>query len=98
MGLEGKIKKALEKVYDPELGVDIVRLGLVYGISEKDGKARVKMTLTSPACPLGAFILASAKKAVESIEGIKEADIELVWEPAWTPEKMDKETRKKLGV
>ena len=98
MTLEKQIKEALKKVYDPELGVDIVSLGLIYGISEKDGKAKVKMTLTSPTCPLGAFILASAKKAVENIDGIKEADIELVWEPAWTPERMDKETRKKLGV
>lgn len=93
-----KIEEKLKTVIDPELGVSIVDLGLVYGIDIKDDKVGVKMTLTFPGCPLVHQIIGGAKEAVESIPGVKEADIELVWEPPWTPDRVKKEIREELGI
>ena len=92
------IRKALRAVKDPELGLNIIDIGLVYDTSvDAEGNARVNMTLTSPGCPAGAEIMADAKLVLEDIEGVKSATIELVWEPYWTPEKMDPRVRAFLG-
>ena len=92
------IRKALRAVKDPELGLNIIDIGLVYDTSvDAEGNARVKMTLTSPGCPAGAEIMADAKLVLEDLEGVKSATIELVWEPYWTPEKMDPRVRAFLG-
>ncbi len=84
---------------DPELGIDIVSMGLVYGVEVDEGKKRVevKVTFTTPACPLLGFILGNIKSKLEEI---KEWDfyVDVVWDPPWSPEKMSKEARKKLGL
>lgn len=92
------IKKALRAVKDPELGLNIVDIGLVYetAVSE-EGAVHVKMTLTSPGCPAGAEIMQDAKLVLEDMEGVTSVDIELVWEPYWTPDKMDPRVRAFLG-
>ena len=92
------IRKALRAVKDPELGLNIIDIGLVYDTAvDAEGHVHVRMTLTSPGCPAGAEIMADAKLVLEDLEGVKSAEIELVWEPYWTPEKMDPRVRAFLG-
>ncbi len=92
------VRKALRQVKDPELGLNIVDIGLVYDIEvSEQGDAHVKMTLTSPGCPSGAEIIEDARLVVEQVEGINSAAIELVWEPYWTPDRMDPRVRAFLG-
>lgn len=87
---EEQIWNLLEDVIDPEVGVNIVDLGLVYDVSVDDsGKAKIEMTLTIPECPLADTIVDNAKQAALQAEGVKEADVRLVWEPKWTPAKMN---------
>lgn len=89
---EDKIMTALEEVIDPEIGVNIVDLGLVYGIKEASGgKTQVDMTLTIPECPLADQIVADATAAIESVVGQGNAEVKLVFEPKWTPARMNDE-------
>ena len=88
------VRKALRAVKDPELGLNIIDLGLVYDVEVSEpGDVHVKMTLTSPGCPSGPEILQDAKLVLEQLEGVNSADVELVWEPYWTPERMDPRVR-----
>ena len=83
---------------DPELGIDVVSLGLVYDATLEGDQAHVVMTMTSPACPMGEMILQDARSAVEStVPGVSHADFELVYEPRWTPDRMTDEAKQKLG-
>jgi metal-sulfur cluster biosynthetic enzyme len=92
------VKKALRAVKDPELGLNIIDIGLVYeAIVGEAGDVTVKMTLTSPGCPAGAEIMGDAKLVLEDLEGVKSVTIDLVWEPYWTPERMDPRVRAFLG-
>lgn len=92
-----KILEVLKQVYDPEIPVDIVNLGLIYEVAIEGGRVAVKMTTTSPACPIGDFLAAEVERALREVEGVKEARVELVWDPPWTPERMSREGREKLG-
>lgn len=85
-----QIRESIKPVVDPELMLSVVDLGLIYetGFDEAAKKAKVTMTLTSPMCPVGPQIIAGVKSAVESLEGVEEADIELVWNPPWDPKEM----------
>jgi metal-sulfur cluster biosynthetic enzyme len=91
------VREQLRTVMDPELGINIVDLGLVYDIEVEEGSARVTMTLTSPGCPAGGQILMGAQKAAEEVEGIEKADVNLVWKPFWTPERIDPAVRAMMG-
>jgi len=92
------VRKALRAVKDPELGLNIIDLGLVYEVEVSDAAdVVVKMTLTSPGCPAGPEIMEDARLVVQQMEGVNSATIELVWEPYWTPEKMDPRVRAFLG-
>ena len=92
------VKKALRQVKDPELGLNIMDIGLVYDVTVSDaGDVHVKMTLTSPGCPAGPEILQDAKSVIEELEGVHSAAIELVWEPYWTPERMDPRVKSFMG-
>lgn len=91
------IQIALEHVYDPEFGVSIADLGLIYDIKYDDGDVTVTMTLTSMYCPAGEVILAGVKSAVESVTGVNNATVNLVWEPLWTPERLTPKAREDLG-
>ncbi|MGE0553236.1 MAG: metal-sulfur cluster assembly factor [Gemmatimonadales bacterium] len=92
------VRKALRAVKDPELGLNIIDLGLVYEVEVSEAHdVVVKMTLTSPGCPAGPEIMEDARLVVQQMEGVNSATIELVWEPYWTPEKMDPRVRAFLG-
>jgi metal-sulfur cluster biosynthetic enzyme len=90
--------EALKTVKDPELGVNVVDLGLVYTIQTAEDQVNVEMTLTSPACPAGPEILRGAKAALEKVEGVTQANVKLVMSPPWTPEKMSDAARDELGM
>ena len=92
------IRKALRAVKDPELGLNIVDIGLVYDATvTEEGDVRVKMTLTSPGCPSGPEIMQDAKTVLEDLEGVRSVEIDLVWEPYWTPDRIDPRVRAFLG-
>jgi metal-sulfur cluster biosynthetic enzyme len=92
------VRKALRAVKDPELNLNIIDIGLVYdvGVTEP-GSVHIKMTLTSPGCPAGAEIIDDAKRVVGDMEGVDSVEVELVWDPYWTPDKMDPRVRAFLG-
>jgi metal-sulfur cluster biosynthetic enzyme len=92
------IRKAVRAVKDPELNLNIIDIGLVYDVEvDEPGDVRIRMTLTSPGCPAGAEIIEGVKQVVGDMEGVRSVDVELVWEPYWTPEKMDPRVRTFLG-
>lgn len=94
------LRERLYGIEDPELGLSILELGLVYRVEmSADGKATVDVTLTSPACPVGPFILAQIDRTLHSVSGVETVDVRLVWEPAWDPRTMASEdVRLALGV
>ncbi len=91
---------ALKQVHDPEIHLSIIDLGLVYDIHvEPEGKVQIKMTLTTPACPYGEILVGQAHRAVAELEGVKEVEINLVWDPPWDPKEMCSDTAKDvLGI
>ncbi len=91
-------RKALRAVKDPELGLNIIDIGLIYDVVVTDeGIAQVKMTLTSPGCPAGTEIIDDVKQTLADLEGITAVEVDLVWEPYWTPDRMDPRVRAFLG-
>lgn len=92
------LRKALRAVKDPELNLNIVDLGLVYDVEvNPDGDVKVRMTLTSPGCPAGPEIVNDVNQTLHDLEGVKSVDVEIVWEPYWTPERIDPRVRAFLG-
>ena len=83
-----KVLEVLSQVYDPEIPIDIVNLGLVYDVQINDNTVDLKMTMTSPGCPSAREIILESQTLVSEIEGVKEANVEIVWDPPWSPEKM----------
>ena len=97
--LELKVIEALQTCYDPEIPVNIYELGLVYGIEISDsGDVRIQMTLTAPSCPVAASLPLQIESKVSAIEGVKTAQVELVWDPPWNPEKMSESAKLQLGM
>lgn len=92
------VRNALRQVKDPELDMNIIDLGLVYDVAVDDGAVRVQMTLTSPGCPAGPMITNDAYRVIRALDGVKDVDIEIVWEPYWTPERMDPKVRALMGL
>ncbi|MBX6314429.1 MAG: metal-sulfur cluster assembly factor [Isosphaeraceae bacterium] len=92
------ILAALRTVKDPELGVNVIDLGLVYTIQARDGEVDVEMTLTSPACPAGPQLIRDATTALEKLEGVSKANVKLVMSPPWTPDRMTDAARDELGI
>lgn len=95
--MEEKLLKKLKNVIDPEIGVSIMDLGLIYGVTEKNGVATVKMTLTSPHCPMYPMMESDIEENLLAVKGIKKVKVNLVFRPKWTPAKMSPKLRKKLG-
>jgi metal-sulfur cluster biosynthetic enzyme len=91
------VRQTLRKVKDPELDLNIVDLGLVYDVEIDDGHVQVNMTLTSPGCPAGPMITNDVYREVRALEGVKDVDVEIVWEPYWTPEKIEPKIRAMMG-
>ena len=96
--VEDQIWEALRKVIDPELGVSIVDLGLVYDVRYEDGETEIEMTLTSPGCPLAPIIDKEVREALSNIHEIKKLSIEIVWDPPWTKEAISDELKAELGL
>ena len=92
------IRKALSGVVDPELGLNIMDLGLVYGVEMTGDKVTITMTLTTPGCPMHDSMKQSVENVVRRLEPGKEAEINVVWDPPWTPEKMTPDARTHLGL
>jgi metal-sulfur cluster biosynthetic enzyme len=94
---ETDVREALRAVIDPELGVNIVDLGLVYGIDLDADAVNVRMTMTSPACPLGDYLKELVDASVRGrVPGVRAVSVELVWSPEWTPDMMSDEARRQL--
>jgi len=91
------VRQALRQVRDPELDMNIIDLGLVYDVEVDEGQVRINMTLTSPGCPAGPMITNDIYKAVRALEGVKDVDIDIVWEPYWTPDRIDPKIRAMMG-
>lgn len=98
--IKTKILHALEEVLDPELGIDIVNLGLVYEIrfNPETGNTEIDMTLTTMGCPLADLLTDQIYDALKPLEEVKKVDVKLVWYPAWTVEKMSRYARIALGI
>jgi metal-sulfur cluster biosynthetic enzyme len=94
---EDQVKLALRRVKDPDLQLNIIDLGLVYGIAVDGTTVKVDMTLTSPACPSGPELMTNAENEVKSLPGVEKVEVNLVWMPFWTPEKMEPRVRAYLG-
>ena len=93
------ILEALKSVYDPEIPVNIVDLGLVYDVQVNDGgEVYVQMTLTAPGCGMGPFIAQQAEWAVQELEGVEEVQVEMVFDPPWSPDLISEVARSQLGI
>jgi FeS assembly SUF system protein len=96
--LEGVVE-VLRTVYDPELPLNIYDLGLIYGIDVGDGgDVRVRMTLTTPACPVAGTLPGEVQRRVAAVEGVKSADVQLVWDPPWTKDRLSEAAKLELGL
>jgi FeS assembly SUF system protein len=97
--LKTRVVEAISQVYDPEIPVNIYELGLIYKLEvDRDGMVGIDMTLTSPACPVAGSLPGDVETRVREVEGVNDVRIELVWEPAWSPEKMTEAARLELGM
>ena len=95
--LETRVRDVLREVIDPELGLNVVDLGLVYGVVISGAEVDVALTMTTPACPLGEQIARDAEMRVRALDGVTRATVALVWDPPWSPERMNDEARRVLG-
>ena len=95
---EKDIRNALKGVKDPELGLDLVVLGLVYDIEVADADVKVTISLTSPMCPVAGQIVDDTKEAIEGVDGVEGAEVELTFDPPWTPERISPLIRASLGL
>ena len=92
------VRKALKGVKDPELGLNVVDIGLIYDVTVSEaGDVHITMSLTSPGCPSGPEIMGDVKSVVSDLDGVNSVEVELVWEPYWTPDRMDPRVRAFLG-
>lgn len=98
MVTEDKIRNALKEVIDPELGVNIVDLGLIYEIKIEEKNVDIKFTLTSPGCPVGPMIMDGIYNAVQQFEELEKVNTGIVWSPPWDPSRMTEEAKDQLGI
>jgi metal-sulfur cluster biosynthetic enzyme len=92
------VLEILKSVYDPEIPINVVDLGLIYDVQVNDGDVYVQMTLTAPGCGMGPYIAQQAEWAIQDIDGVEEVQIELVFDPPWTPDLISAEAREMLGI
>jgi FeS assembly SUF system protein len=97
--IEAQVIEVLRTVYDPEIPVNIYELGLVYTIEvQPDNRVNIRMTLTSPACPVAGSLPPEVESKVKAIDGVTDAKVEVVWDPPWDADKMDDAAKLKLGM
>jgi len=97
MEIEEKIWEELKTVYDPEIGLNVVDLGLIYGVEIEGSRVSIRMTVTTPGCPLQVAMEQWVKEAVMRVPGVEEVEVQVVFDPPWTPERMSGEARAMLG-
>jgi FeS assembly SUF system protein len=97
MVTKDEVIATLKKCYDPEIPINIVDLGLVYDVSIEGEKVGIKMTLTAPGCPASGYISQDVKSKLESMPGVKKADVTVVWDPPWSPDMMSETAKKQFG-
>jgi len=97
MATKEEVVEALRQVEDPELGMDIVDLGLMYDVELENGNVKVIHTLTSMGCPVGPMIQQQIDEVVRALPGVQDVEVELTWDPPWTPEKMSEDAKFILG-
>ena len=90
------ITEKLTEVIDPEVGLNIIDMGLVYDIEIRDSDIFVQMTLTTPGCPMSSYLTGATRSALAALDGVGEVDVELVWEPPWSPERINLEALERL--
>jgi metal-sulfur cluster biosynthetic enzyme len=95
---QASIYEKLKQIYDPEVGINIVDMGLIYSLDIADNKVEITMTLTSPGCPAGPQILSQVDNQVKTLDGIEDVDIKVVWSPPWSPDMLSEEARDQLGI
>ena len=99
LSLKPAVIEAIYSVYDPEIPVNIWELGLIYDISvDAEARVQIKMTLTAPACPSAQSLPVEVERKVREVPGVKDAFVEVVWEPAWTTDRMSDEAKLTLGM
>ena len=98
MATKEDILETLRTVYDPEIPVNVVDLGLVYDVQVNDNDVYVQMTLTFPGCGMGPYIAQQAEWAIQDMEGVEEVEIEMVFEPPWSPDLISEEAKAQLGL
>lgn len=98
MPTKKQVLSKLREVIDPEMGVNIVDLGLIYEVEAEGARVKIKMTFTTPACPLLGYIVNNVESKVRELKGVSDVQVQFVWEPRWTPERMSKEAKKQLGL
>jgi len=99
MNLREKAMDVLKSIYDPEIPVDIWELGLIYELeADEEGHIRLRMTLTSPACPVAESLPGQVHQQLLAIEGVKEVDLQVVWDPPWNKDRMSEEARLTLNM
>lgn len=94
---EDVVRAALRRVKDPELNLNIVDLGLVYGIAVEGARVMINMSLTSPGCPSGPEIMTAAEQQVRTLDGVEDVAVNLVWDPMWSPERIEPRIRAYMG-
>lgn len=98
-GLDERVVEALRGVYDPEIPVNIYELGLIYDVDVvEDSRVHVKMTLTSPACPVAGSLPIEVQDKIEALPGVESAEVEVVWDPVWNPSMMSEAAKLELGM
>jgi metal-sulfur cluster biosynthetic enzyme len=93
-----KVIDAMKQVYDPEIPVNVVDLGLVYGVEVDEGNVHVLMTLTAPGCGMGPMIAQQAEWAIAELEGVNDVEVEMTFDPPWNPEMITEDGKKLLGI
>lgn len=97
MDTDTAITERLKEVYDPELGVNIVDLGLVYHIEQVEGNVLIRMTLTTPGCPMHDTIVGGVERALKTLPSVQSVKVDVVWEPVWSPARMSDDAKEHLG-
>ena len=92
-----EVMEALASVIDPELGLDFVELGLIYGVEIEGGRVHVSYTLTTPGCPIGPHVAEQMEEFIGEVEGVESVESELTFTPAWSPERMSEDAKFALG-
>ncbi|MDI3256390.1 MAG: iron-sulfur cluster assembly protein [Kyrpidia sp.] len=93
-----KVRESLKMVHDPEIGVNVVDLGLIYEIEElQEGRLHIRMTMTTPGCPAHASLSEAVRRAAQRVPEVRSVTVDVVWDPPWTPERLSEAARARLG-